>query len=305
MPTSPASLTFNTEFYPETGVPVSVAPGLLRITAPNSGPYTFTGTNSFLIGYSELTIVDPGPVSGPHLAAILSAVDGRRVKSIILTHTHKDHSLLAPRMKSETGAGIWCAGPHRLSRPLGPLEINPMARSCDWALRPDRTLNDNEKFDCGEVGVTAVTTPGHCANHIALALPGLNCVLTGDHVMGWNSTLVATPDGSMADYLHSLEKLQHRNETIYHPAHGGPINDGPLYAAKLGQHRRFRNHQILDCLGRRPQTLTALQKQIYPDLPFANRFAARLTLRAHLEYLLDGRKIARRPGVSGWSYSLA
>ena len=296
--TSPP-LPVDTNFTPETGHLVEILPGVGRVTAPNSGPYTFTGTNSFLIGHDQVAILDPGPDDEAHLEALRRAVAGRKVEAILLTHTHKDHSASARKLKAETGAPLWFAGPHRLSRSPRLFEVNALARDCDWSLVPDITFFDGENFEAGGMALTAIATPGHCANHLCYALRGTGWMFSGDHVMGWNSTLVAVPDGSMADYLDSLRKVIALPYTSYLPAHGGPIADGPGYARALLMHRELRNRQVVEAVEAGARTIGELLAKIYPTLSARLRFAARLPLRAHVEYLSARGAIRMRRGLLG------
>jgi len=279
----PPALSFDRSFDPRTGKAVAVAPAITRITAPNAGPYTFTGTNTFLLGAERLAVLDPGPDEPAHLDALMAAIAGRPVDAILLTHTHRDHSALAARLAAALGAPLWFGGPHRLSRPLRRFERNRLADSCDWALRPERSLADGETILAGDLTLSVHATPGHCANHLAFGTGDV--LLCGDHVMGWNSTLVAVPDGSMADYLASLDKVIALPFGRYLPAHGGAIDDGPAYAKALKAHRQLRNEQVLEALGRGARTIGDLVSAIYPAQPLPVRMAARMTITAHVEYL--------------------
>ena len=297
MADTPPPLPLNTRFDPQTGQLVEVAPGIGRVTASNSGPYTFTGTNSFLIGTEQVAVLDPGPDDPHHMAALRTAIAGRPVTAILLTHTHRDHSASATRLKNETGAPLWFGGPHRLSRPRRLFEPNTLAGACDWGLKPDRTLRDGDTVEINGVAMTAVTTPGHCANHLCFAVNGNELLLSGDHVMGWNSTLVAVPDGSMADYLQSLRKVIALPKARYVPAHGGPIQDGPTFARALLSHRELRNRQVVDGVNGGARTIDDLLRKIYPLLAANLKFAAALTLRAHVEYLAQAGEIRMHGGV--------
>lgn len=295
---SPApALSFDRTFLPQTGEPVVLAEGITRITAPNASAYTFTGTNSFLLGHERLALVDPGPDDAVHMAALLRAIAGRPVAAIILTHTHRDHSALAARLGRTLDAPLWFGGRHRLSRPLRRFERNPIRRSCDWDLVPDRTLVDGESITAGDMAVTVHTTPGHCANHLAFAIG--SDLMSGDHVMGWNSTLVSVPDGSMADYFASLDKVIALPQHRYLPAHGGPIADGRAYATALRAHRQLRNAQVIAAVEAGASSIAALVAAIYPDQPLPVRLAARMTITAHVEYLESLGQLTVRRGPFG------
>jgi glyoxylase-like metal-dependent hydrolase (beta-lactamase superfamily II) len=292
-------LRFVTDFDPRTGQSVALADGIARVTAPNASPYTFTGTNTFILGHDRLALIDPGPVDPAHEAALMAAIAGRPVSAILLTHTHRDHSALAKSLGKRLGVPLWFGGPHRLSRPLRRFEINPIRNSCDWDLVPDRTLHDGETIEAGDLNLSVHATPGHCANHLAFGVVGTDILFSGDHVMGWNSTLVSVPDGSMADYFASLDKLIALPYRRYLPAHGGEIADGPAHAAALHLHRQMRNEQLLDAVRSGARTLGAVVDIIYPTQPARVRLAARMTMMAHVEYLEGLEQLRVRRGMFG------
>ena len=305
MASAKTTLKFDTEFEPDTGTLVEIAPGIARLTAPNSGPYTFTGTNSFFIGNDVLAIIDPGPDDEAHLSALLKAINKRPVEAIILSHTHKDHSSLTKKLVRATGAPVWFEGKHRLSRAKRLFEFNVLKPSCDWELTPDRYLIDEEILSIGGVQMQVMTTPGHCANHLSFGIVGSEIILSGDHVMGWNSTLVATPDGSMSDYLLSLDKIIEAEWTRFLPAHGKEIENSIQYAIALRAHRDKRNGQIVAALKSGKSTTGKLLDRIYPHIKGRLRIAAYLTLVAHLEYLVGEGKIISRLSLGGRIYEIA
>jgi len=293
---------FNRQFDPCHGMAVEIGPDIVRVSAANSGPYTFSGTNTYLVGKKTVLIIDPGPNDKRHLDAVLAAIRGRRrVVAILLTHTHKDHCALARRLQQKTGAPLWFGGRHRLSRPKKFLEINKLRQACEWSLVPDRLLKEGEILSIDNLQIEVVATAGHCANHLSFALAGTPYIFTGDHVMGWNSTLIATPDGSMADYMESLNRLIMAPFTHYFPGHGGAIKDlgpqsnGREFARSLLAHRRMRNRQIIEAVASGTTSRSGIVSRIYPGVGLKIRLAAGMIVQAHVEYLVgEGRLKLRR-----------
>jgi glyoxylase-like metal-dependent hydrolase (beta-lactamase superfamily II) len=285
-------LTHDRSFEPRHGEPVVVAPCVLRVTAHNPGPFTFHGTNSYLVGEQDLAVIDPGPEDAAHLDALLKAIGGRPVRAILLTHTHRDHSSLAPALKAATGAPILAEGRHRAARPLHDGEEALLDASGHVELVPDERIADGGALAGANWRLTAIATPGHTVNHLAFALEGNDLLFSGDHVMAWSTSIVAPPDGDMAAYMASLARLRARTETRYLPGHGGPVEAAHAYVDGLVEHRRAREAALLTQLERGPATLPALVAEIYRDVDRSLHGAAALSLMAHAEDLLARGAIA-------------
>ncbi|BDA83122.1 MBL fold metallo-hydrolase [Aureimonas sp. SA4125] len=297
-------IAFDTIFDPRHGDGVPVAPQILRVTAPNQSPFTFTGTNSYLLGGASLVVVDPGPDDDRHLAALLQAIAGRPVEAILLTHTHRDHTALVPRLQQAVGAPVLAEGRHRVSRPLHEGEVNLMDAAGDMALVPDRIIAHGEILTLAGLAIEAVATPGHTANHMAFSIG--DTLLSGDHVMAWSTTIVAPPDGAMADYMDSLEVLIGREEALYLPGHGGPVLKPQAFLRGLRSHRKMRETAILERLkaGDRsiPDIVAAIYRQTDPRL----HGAAGLSVLAHLEDLVaKGRVVTDGPALPGGRFEPA
>ncbi len=297
---------FVKEFDPRYGEAIAVSPLVRRITVNNPGPFTFHGTNTYIVGNRDVAVIDPGPIDAAHLDAMLYAIGSAKVAAIIVTHTHADHSPAARRLALKTGAPVYGEGPHRASRPLELGEINPFDGSSDHTFVPDRALADGSQVSGDGWTLTAMTTPGHTANHIALALQEESMLFSGDHVMGWSTSIVAPPDGSMADYMASLDRLLQRQEDIYLPGHGAPIANARQFAADLKAHRLGREAGILGGLGQGDRTIASLVDALYHGLDPRLKGAAGLSVLAHLEDLAE-RGLVRRDGIDplGSTYRLA
>lgn len=289
-------LPFAREFIFEYGVASEVAPGIRRIVANNPGPFTYKGTNSYIVGTGEVALVDPGPDEEAHRAAIVGevAAKGERITHIFLTHTHKDHSAGLARMVKATGAEVLGFGSNPESRAA--FQLNPASESIlDVDFRPDRRLLGGERIGGGDWELEAIHTPGHAPDHLAFAVAGTGVLLSGDHVMGWNTTVVAPPEGNMSDYIRSLELLLPRPEDIYLPGHGGEIHQGPRLVKAFIMHRRWRESQILDCLRQGLETIPAIVPKIYEGISASLRDAAGYSVLAQLELLIETGRVSREP----------
>ena len=263
-----------------------VRPGLRRILCNNPGPFTYKGTVSYIVGNGRVGIIDPGPLDEAHIGALLDAVRGETVTHIFITHTHRDHSPAAARIKAETGALTLGEGPHRAARPLNIGEAPRLDAGGDHDFRPDTVLADGDIVAGEGWTIEAVTTPGHTANHMAYALKGTDVLFSGDHVMAWSTPVVAPPDGAMSDYMASLEKLARRAETTYYPGHGGAVRAAPRFVAHYIRHRRSRELSILNRLGKGEADIPTLVRAIYIGLDPRLTKAAGLSVLAHLEDLV-------------------
>ncbi len=281
------------EFDPQYGTPVPLRPGLQRLTAPNPSPFTGAGTNTYIIGTERLMVVDPGPDAEGHVDAIVRAVAGRPVTHILITHTHRDHVDALPALRAVIDAPTVAEGPHRTARPLNPGEANPFRGSADMNFVPDIAVADGDAIDNGETVVTAIATPGHTANHMAFGVDDV--CLTGDHVMGWSTTVIAPPDGSMAAYMRSLDRLLAVPHTRYYPGHGDAIAEPRKALTAMRGHRLMRERAILERLHGSDRTVDALVASLYSGIDPRLRQAAGMSVLAHLEKLAEEER-ARADG---------
>ncbi|MBK8458563.1 MAG: MBL fold metallo-hydrolase [Phyllobacteriaceae bacterium] len=289
------SLEFDTSFSPAWGSAVPVAPDVLRVTANNPGPFTFHGTNSYVVGRNGVVVVDPGPDDDAHYRALLSAIAGRPVTAIFVSHTHRDHSPLAGRLKADTGAPVLAEGPHRPARPLFIGETNPLDASGDHDFVPDRHLGHGERIACDGFAIDVVLTPGHTANHACFALAESGILFSADHVMAWATSIVAPPDGAMGDYMASLDRLLDRDENVYFPGHGGPVREPAAFVRGLKAHRKMRERAIIERLRGGDRRIGEIVAAIYRDVDPRLHGAAGLSVLAHLEDMV-GRGLAITEG---------
>jgi glyoxylase-like metal-dependent hydrolase (beta-lactamase superfamily II) len=294
-------IPFNRTLKLGPGVIDHVAPGVRRILVDNPGPFTFKGTMSYIVGRGRVAIIDPGPIDARHTAALIDAVRGETVTHIFITHTHRDHSPGAAALKEMTGAPTVGEGPHRASRPLFTGETERLDAGGDIDFVPDRRIADGDTIVGDGWAIEAIATPGHTANHMAFALGGTDMLFSGDHVMGWSTSIVAPPDGSMRDYMASLDRLAARGETVYLPGHGDVIRNAPDFVARYIAHRRGRETSILHRLDKGESDIPGLVRAIYIGLDPRLSGAAALSTLAHLEDLTARGLVATdgAPSISG------
>jgi glyoxylase-like metal-dependent hydrolase (beta-lactamase superfamily II) len=296
---------FEREFSPCHGQAVPVAGGVRRVTVNNPGPFTFHGTNSYLVGEETLAVIDPGPDDAAHLAALIRAIGGRPVSHILVSHTHRDHAPLARVLQAEVGGVIVGEGPHRPSRPLHEGEVNPFSESSDLAFVPDLALADGARIDGDGWTLSAIATPGHTANHLSFALEGTGIVFSADHVMAWATSIVAPPDGAMRDYMASLERMLARDDRLYLPGHGGPVTEPAPFLRGLRTHRRMRERSVLERIRRGDRNIPDMVRAIYATTDPRLHGAAALSVLAHLEDLVEqGRVETDGPPALGGEYRI-
>jgi glyoxylase-like metal-dependent hydrolase (beta-lactamase superfamily II) len=252
-------------------------PGIARVLAANPSAFTYTGTQTYLVGEREVAVIDPGPDLPEHLDAVTEAIGGRPVAAIMCTHTHRDHSPAARPLADATGAPIIGCEPLALET------IGPRADAAfDGDYRADRVLADGEGIEVDGRRLTAVATPGHTSNHLCFADEASGALFTGDHVMGWSTTVVFPPDGDMAAYMASLDKLQRRDDRIYYPAHGPPVTNPKQHVRGFIGHRKQRERQILSLIEAGPKTISEIVAAAYPGLDSRLVIAAGGSVLAHL-----------------------
>lgn len=274
------------------GRTIAVAPGVTRVVAPNPGMMTGPGTNTYLLGSDRLAMVDPGPTDEQHERRLLEEV-GDRLKWILVTHTHIDHSPLASALKDATGAEVVAFGP----APPKPATVRGREvthlDAHDMTFAPDRLLCDGEMLDTGEMRIAAVYTPGHASNHLCFEIDGTGLLFSGDHVMSGSTVVIAPPDGDMAVYLQSLEKVRDRAPRRIAPGHGDMIEDPAAVLDGYLRHRLEREAQVLSGLADAATVPSAgvkiddLVAAIYADVPKELHPVARFSVWAHLRKLLD------------------
>ena len=260
-----------------------VSPLIRRVIADNPGPFTYVGTGTYIVGRGTVAVIDPGPDLDGHLQALLAALEGERVSHILVTHHHSDHSPLARPLKAVTGAVIHGRRAPHLAAPDPGLILEAGE---DDGFRPDVEIVDGDVFEGPGWTLRALATPGHTSNHVCFALDEENALFSGDHVMGWSTTVITPPDGDMGDYFASLDKVKARGFDTLWPTHGAPVRDVAPFVQAYADHRRAREAQVLAALAAGPTTIKAMVPTLYATVDPRLHPAAAMSVLAHVLLLV-------------------
>jgi glyoxylase-like metal-dependent hydrolase (beta-lactamase superfamily II) len=301
------SIAFKTSMRFAYGEPAKMAAGIVRIVAENPGPFTFKGTNTYIVGDRRLTVVDPGPDDARHRKAILAAAAGRPIDHIVVTHTHKDHVDGLASLVAATGARTVGYGRPPPAAGAAGTAPSPSGGEFTATFLPDLMLRHGERLECGDHGFLALHTPGHAPDHLCLSVEtgrGPEALISGDHVMAWNTSVVSPPEGRMADYLSSLELLIGRPEAVHLPGHGGRVEEPQRLVKAYLLHRRWREQAILAAITSQAAdasaTIRTIVPVVYPELDARLLTAATLSVQAHVEHLMEkGLVSSPSPPASG------
>ena len=273
------AIPFIREFDAKYESEVRVSPRISRVVADNPGPFTFKGTGVYIVGDKDVAVIDPGPDDASHVDALKRALEGRRVTHILVTHTHSDHSPAAKPLKEWSGAKTYAFGPHGSGKLEDGVRVE---EGGDMQFTPDVRVKDGEIIKGNGFTFECVFTPGHTSNHMCYALREENALFTGDHVMGWSTTVVTPPDGDMAQYMASVKKLMARDDAILYPTHGAPVTDPKPFLAAYLEHRLDREKQIVACIRDGLTTIPQMVARMYADVDKRLHPAASRSVLAHL-----------------------
>jgi len=267
------------------GKPDAISPLITRVIANNPGPYTYTGSGTYIVGTNDqLAIIDPGPDLDAHIDALINTIGARQVSHIFVTHTHKDHCGAAMKLSDRVNAPNYAAGGHPVATPSD--DAPPLEEGADYGFEPDHLITHGEIFSGPNWTIEAVATPGHLSNHFCFALKEEKTLFTGDHIMGWATTVIAPPDGDMGDYFDSLQLLLDRDDKIYFPTHGAPIKEPHRFVRAVKTHRHIRDGQIMEQLRKGRTKITDIVAVLYADIDKRLHIAAALNVFAHLQRLV-------------------
>lgn len=269
----------------EYGRPDAVSSLITRVIAENPGPYTYTGSGTYLIGTKDtLAIIDPGPDLDSHLEALTTTIGRRHISHIFVTHTHKDHCGGAMKLSAKVKAPIYAAGGHPVKKQAD--DAPALDEGADYNFTPTHFIEHGQLFEGPDWTIEAVATPGHLSNHFCFALHQEKSLFTGDHIMGWATTVIAPPDGDMSDYFNSLDLLLRRDDTVYFPTHGAPINNPHRFVRAVRTHRRVRDRQIVDQIKVGKNDIPSIVSVLYANIDHRLHIAAALNVLAHLQRLV-------------------
>jgi glyoxylase-like metal-dependent hydrolase (beta-lactamase superfamily II) len=288
------AIPFDRTFTAPYETPQTVSPLISRVLADNPGPFTFRGTGVYIVGGRDVAVIDPGPDLPEHVEALKRALAGKRVTHILVTHTHNDHSPAAKPLKEWSGAKTYAFGPHGSGKADDGVKVE---EGGDMAFVPDVRVRDGDIIEGSGFTFECVYTPGHTSNHTCFALEEEKALFTGDHVMGWSTTVVTPPDGDMAQYMASLRKLFVRDDRTLYPTHGAPIRDPKPFLEAYIDHRLAREAQIVACLRDGIETIPEMVARMYADVDKRLHPAAARSVLAHLIQLeQEGRVVVEGAG---------
>ncbi|WP_169544664.1 MBL fold metallo-hydrolase [Sneathiella aquimaris] len=273
----------------EYGKASELSPLIRRVIAENPSPFTLHGTGTYIVGRGNVAVIDPGPTNPDHIDAILAATAGERISHILVTHTHNDHSPGAAPLKERCGAPTYGFGPHGSGKP----GMEP-EQGGDMSFVPDVYVGDNDTIEGDGWTIKAIHTPGHLSNHLCFDLIEENTLFSGDHVMGWSTSIVSPPDGDMSDYIASLKKIQAFDHARYWPTHGPAIDNPKSFVQGLIDHRYERMDQIKECLKNGPMTVIEMVQRMYQDIPEYLHPAAARSVYSHLIMMVEDGKVTAK-----------
>ena len=289
-----SSIPFRRELDFSYGEVSHVAPGIRRVIAENPSPFTLYGTGTYILGRGEVAVIDPGPADGAHIAKLLEALEGETISHILITHTHMDHSPGCRLLQAHTDAKSYAYGPHG----AGKLEQGvPVEEGGDMEFEPDELVRDGDVLTGGDWSVECVFTPGHTSNHMCYQLRESKALFTGDHVMGWSTSIISPPDGDMGAYMASLERLLERDDAVYWPTHGPCIDDPKPHVQAFIEHRLARERQIISCIEQGVHRIEDMVPMMYTELPEFMYPAAARSVLASMEHLVGNGALKADGGV--------
>ncbi|MGD8862790.1 MAG: MBL fold metallo-hydrolase [Myxococcales bacterium] len=289
-------IPFRHEESVEYGVLQTRSPLVRRIVARNPSAFTYHGTGTYVVGHGKVAVIDAGPDQPGHVEALLSALEGEEITHQLVTHTHIDHSPATRHVRERTGARTYGFGPHGEGRYERGAKVEAGA---DQEFHPDEVVGHGDVISGDGWSIECVHTPGHCSNHLCFALREERALFTGDHVMAWSTSIISPPDGDMADYMASLRLLLDRDDALYYPTHGVPIDDPIPFVRAFIAHREAREAQVLACLQQGVERIPEMVKRMYADIPAFMHGAAARSVLAHMLHMLERDMITceGEPGV--------